>query len=86
MPASRTSRNKAPDLGHVPYVDLGPRRKLNEGDEAKVMLPERTTYRRMRFMWVDPNGHLTFVDHRGAHRTVTADRVGSISRKRKAHS
>jgi len=81
MPATRTSRHR-PDLNHIPHADLGPRRKLAEGDEAKVLLPERSTMIRMRFRWVDADGNLTFTDKRGAHRTVTADKVGTIHRKR----
>lgn len=75
---TRTSKAGPPDLGHSVHVDLDLRRHLDAGDEATVR-----GLGRVRFRWVDRNGNLTFIDARGAHRTVRPDRVVTIHRRQR---
>jgi hypothetical protein len=80
MVTRRTSR-KTVDLGHSDTIRLGPHRVLERGDEATVMLPERTLGLRMRFVRADSDGNLTFAHPRNnGLRTVTPDKVRAIHR------
>lgn len=81
MVAARRSKTKPELPARVEEVDLGPRRKLRSGMEAKVRLPGRKTLVLARFLYADDYG-LSFTDPRnGGRRTVTPDAVVSIPRK-----
>ena len=81
MVAARRSKSKPVLRDRVDEVDLGPRRKLRSGMEAKVKLPGRKTLVLARFLYADDCG-LAFTDPKnGGRRTVPADAVVSIPRK-----
>lgn len=71
-------------MTHYDSYVLGPRRRLERGDEADVRFNGAKVRRRARFHHADEHGNLTFVDaSRNAMRTVKPDAVGTIHRNSK---
>ncbi len=80
MPAARRTKTP-PKLAERQYsYRLAPRRTLDPGDEADVLLPARKRRARLRFMYA-VGDTLTFSDpNRQQVRAVKPDAVGTIHR------